>query len=115
MLQILMNVNLELQTVMKMQFALTVKEVLAAPALLALLVMEKFVSTVCYISYTYTYDSTLIIKMYTGDLNWVFSLFKPVIYWNIGVESCSILITIVRLSSSFLYTNIYNIIIMYSV
>ena len=48
-LQILMNVilNLELQTAIKMHFALILKEVLNAAVLTASLVMEEFVTAVC--------------------------------------------------------------------
>ena len=47
MLQILMNVDLELLTVMQMQFAIIITEVLAASVLPVSLVMEEFVTMVC--------------------------------------------------------------------
>ena len=64
MLQILMNVNLELQTVMQMQFALILKEPLPAPVLPASLVMEEFVITV-----SCTYNNESMLKMYIGNSN----------------------------------------------
>ena len=64
MLQILMNVNLKLQTVMQMQFALILKETLPAPVLPVSVVMEEFVITV-----SCTYNNESMLKMYIRNSN----------------------------------------------